>query len=135
MMIEAACSISRRSQAKGVLLYGDMIDDYEALSKIGHEKKVIGLTQDYGYRLSYWGLVDSIQWMSSADFSAKELSGKQYDMRSLFADEVEGQDVFVVTQPEELDHQPELKSLLTHGYAVLAEGDGYTLYDLHHPLK
>jgi diadenylate cyclase len=40
MMIEAACSISKRSQAKGVLLYGDMIDDYEALAKIGQEKKV-----------------------------------------------------------------------------------------------
>jgi diadenylate cyclase len=40
MMIEAACSISKRSQSKGVLLYGDMIDDYEALAKIGQEKKV-----------------------------------------------------------------------------------------------
>jgi hypothetical protein len=40
MMIEAACSISKRSRAKGVLLYGDMIDDYEALAKIGQEKKV-----------------------------------------------------------------------------------------------
>jgi len=40
MMIESACSISKRSQSKGVLLYGDMIDDYEALAKIGQEKKV-----------------------------------------------------------------------------------------------
>ena len=40
MMIESACSISKRGQAKGVLLYGDMIDDYEALAKIGQEKKV-----------------------------------------------------------------------------------------------
>jgi len=40
MMIEAACSIGKRSQARGVLLYGDMIDDYEALAKIGQEKKV-----------------------------------------------------------------------------------------------
>jgi DNA integrity scanning protein DisA with diadenylate cyclase activity len=40
MMIEAACSIGKRSQARGVLLYGDMIDDYEALAKIGQEMKV-----------------------------------------------------------------------------------------------
>src|SRR5512139_2262248 len=40
MMIESACSISKRSQAKGVLLYGDMIDDYEAIANIGKEKKV-----------------------------------------------------------------------------------------------
>jgi diadenylate cyclase len=40
MMIESACSISKKSQSKGVLLYGDMIDDYEALAKIGQEKKV-----------------------------------------------------------------------------------------------
>jgi len=39
-MLETACSIAKKTHSKGVLLYGDMIDDYEALSKIGQEKQV-----------------------------------------------------------------------------------------------
>ena len=40
MMVETACTIARRTRSKGVLLYADMIDDYEALARIGQEKKI-----------------------------------------------------------------------------------------------
>ena len=40
IMLETACSIANKTRSKGVLLYADMIDDYEALAKIGQEKKV-----------------------------------------------------------------------------------------------
>lgn len=40
MMVETACSICKKTHSKGVLLYGDMIDDYESLAKIGQEKQV-----------------------------------------------------------------------------------------------
>ena len=39
MMVEAACSIAKKTRSKGVLLYADMIDDYEGLARIGHERK------------------------------------------------------------------------------------------------
>ncbi len=39
-MLETACSIAKKTRSKGVLLYGDMIEDYEALAKIGQEKQV-----------------------------------------------------------------------------------------------
>jgi DNA integrity scanning protein DisA with diadenylate cyclase activity len=39
-MLETACSIAKKTHSKGVLLYADMIEDYEALSKIGQEKQV-----------------------------------------------------------------------------------------------
>jgi DNA integrity scanning protein DisA with diadenylate cyclase activity len=39
-MLETACSIAKKTHSKGILLYGDMIEDYEALSKIGEEKQV-----------------------------------------------------------------------------------------------
>lgn len=39
-MLETACAISRKTRSKGVLLYGDMVEDYEALAAIGQEKKV-----------------------------------------------------------------------------------------------
>jgi DNA integrity scanning protein DisA with diadenylate cyclase activity len=39
-MLETACTIAKKTHSKGVLLYADMIEDYEALAKIGQEKKV-----------------------------------------------------------------------------------------------
>ncbi len=40
MMVETACSVTKKTHARGVLLYGDMIDDYESLAKIIQEKQV-----------------------------------------------------------------------------------------------
>jgi len=39
-MVETACSIVKKTHSKGVLLYADMIEDYDALAKIGQEKQV-----------------------------------------------------------------------------------------------
>ena len=39
IMVETACSISKKTHAKGVLIYADMIEDYEALAKVGQEKQ------------------------------------------------------------------------------------------------
>jgi DNA integrity scanning protein DisA with diadenylate cyclase activity len=39
-MVETACAIANKTRSKGVLLYADMIEDYEALAKVGQEKKV-----------------------------------------------------------------------------------------------
>jgi len=39
-MVETACAISKKTHSKGVLLYADMFDDYDALAKIGQEKQV-----------------------------------------------------------------------------------------------
>jgi len=40
IMLETACAIAKKTHSKGVLLYADMIEDYEALAKIGQEKQV-----------------------------------------------------------------------------------------------
>lgn len=40
MMAETACAIAKKTHSKGVLLYADMIEDYDALAKIGQEKQV-----------------------------------------------------------------------------------------------
>jgi diadenylate cyclase len=39
-MVETACNIVKKTHSKGVLLYADMIEDYDALAKIGQEKQV-----------------------------------------------------------------------------------------------
>jgi len=40
IMLETACTIAKKTRSKGVLLYADIIEDYEALSKIGQEKQI-----------------------------------------------------------------------------------------------
>jgi len=40
MMVEAACAVAKKTRSKGVLLYADVIEDYDALAKIGEEKQV-----------------------------------------------------------------------------------------------
>jgi len=40
IMLETACMVAKKTRSKGVLLYGDIIEDYEALAAIGQEKKV-----------------------------------------------------------------------------------------------
>ena len=37
-MVETACSIAKKTRSKGVLMYADMIEDYESLAKIGPGK-------------------------------------------------------------------------------------------------
>ena len=40
MMVETACAVAKKTRSRGVLLYADMIEDYDALAKIGEEKEV-----------------------------------------------------------------------------------------------
>jgi len=40
IMLETACAIAKKTRSEGVLLYADIIEDYEALAGIGHEKQV-----------------------------------------------------------------------------------------------
>jgi len=40
MLVEMACSIVKKTKASGVLLYGDLIQDYDSLFKIRQEKKI-----------------------------------------------------------------------------------------------
>jgi DNA integrity scanning protein DisA with diadenylate cyclase activity len=40
IMLETACAIAKKTRSMGILLYADMIEDYEALAKIGQEKGV-----------------------------------------------------------------------------------------------
>ncbi len=92
---------------------------------------IIGITQDYGYRLNYWGWTGIENWMSSSDFSLRELAGQEFDMQALFEKEVEGKDYFLVTQLSELDHQPEIKRILYENYPIKEETSDYIIFDLH----
>lgn len=94
---------------------------------IPRETNVIALTQDYGYRLMYYGWRKVSLWPLSTELSQVRSGGK--DAAAGFADLTAGKDYFLVTAFGQLDKQPELKDILK-GYPIAAQGDGFVLYDL-----
>lgn len=102
---------------------------------LGHDKKVEGLTQDYGYRLSYYGWVENSNWITAADMAYRQLGGIQIDEDNLFKEQTQGKDLFVVTLMDEFERQSKLKDLLNEHYPILEQKNDYILYDLRHPIK
>jgi hypothetical protein len=116
--------------------YSNEVTFWEKLgTKLGHDASVVGLTQDYGFRLAYYGWLTPVNWMTSGDFAYRELAGSRFDnIKSLFDEQTAGKDYFLVTLFNELDSQPELKQILA-GYTVAEQTDDYILYDLRKPLQ
>jgi hypothetical protein len=120
--------------ARSILVAEDFRAEARAWQKIGAalpKGKIIALTQDYGYRLMYWGWRKAELWPYETELS--QLRGNKSPAES-FAERVAGKDYFLVTAFGELERQPQLKQLLSR-YPVLAQGDGFVLYDLRHPVS
>jgi hypothetical protein len=108
---------------------------WEKLGKeLGEGVSITGLTQDYGYRLAYWGWVESDQWMSSGDFNYRQLAGAEFDVEKIFKELTGGKDYFVVTIPDELERQPKLKNLLYKNFPLVSMDSDALIFDLQHPL-
>jgi hypothetical protein len=101
---------------------------------LGQDTSVVGLTHDYGYRLAYWGWVETTNWMTTGDMNLRSLAGQTYDMQKTFDDQAAGKDYFVVTLMNEFNNQPALKKLLTENYSIYEDGGDYLIFDLHKPL-
>ena len=101
----------------------------EISQKIG-DKNVVGLTQDYGSRLAYWGWKSITSWQTYGDLVYHDdLRGAQSDFEQQFESIASKKELFVVTDFEDLNRQPFLKEKLS-GYPIFAEGAGYVIYDL-----
>ena len=103
-------------------------------NKLGQSSTVIGLTQDYGNRLAYWGWKITEQWPTTGDQNLRELAGKAKSFDEIFAERAEGKDYFLVTNFNQFEQQPELKDKLFNDYAVLEQTSEYIIFDLQHSL-
>ena len=104
--------------------------------KLGHTTDdVVGLTQDYGYRLAYWGWQGSYAWFTSADIGLRYLAGQNVDLMKNFQQDTAGRKYFLVTMFSELDNEPAVKDLLNKNYPIYAQTSEYVIFDLQHPLK
>jgi hypothetical protein len=105
--------------------------------QIGYDKSIIELSGDYGYRLAYFGWISGSHWATIADDALRTLAGqKTPDFAAAFSEQTAGKDLFVITNPNEWENQPELRDYLTAHYPLIAydQGDGYWIFDLQHPL-
>lgn len=103
---------------------------------LGPNSSVIGLTEDYGNRLTYYGYLTPRIWLPSGALAYRNLKGKPpIEVQKWFADKTENRDYFLVTMLKQLDKQPELQQILYDNYLVYSEGPGYIIFDLRHPLS
>lgn len=119
--------------ARSILVAEDFRSEAKVWQEIGRalpQGKIIALTQDYGYRLMYWGWRKVELWPFQTALS--ELRGNKSPVES-FAERVADNDYFLITALGEFERQAELKQILSR-YPMIARGDGFLLYDLRQPL-
>ena len=106
----------------------------DVAAQIPLDGKVVALTQDYGHRLMYFGQRVVSLWPSVGDQTLTEIRGGEADFERVFERHAAGKDYFVVTALGQWKRQPALREYLTEHYPLIAEGDGYLIFDLRHPL-
>ncbi len=97
--------------------------------------KIIGLTQDYGYRLMYYGWRKVILWPNRGEINLNELRGSQKEFQSFFEKRTQGISYFLITSFRQFEDQPDLKEWLYDHYPILADRPGYLIFDLTQPVQ
>ncbi len=101
--------------------------------QLGRDAGVVGITQDYGARMVYWGWITPANWLTAAEFDLRRNAGQQFNLAEMFEQLTQGKQFYLVTMLDELERQPEVKELLETRYPLLQAGDGYMIYDLRNP--
>ena len=96
------------------------------------EAAPIGLFNDYGARLLYWGYIVPEAYPSRGDLKLSQLAGRTLSPEDI-ASRIAGKNYFIVTDFDEFEHQPELRQFLYDNYPVFQQDDGYLIFDLRHP--
>jgi len=102
----------------------------EIASYLPDDGKIVGLTQDYGYRLMYYGWRKVIPWKNRGEFKLNELRGREKEFATYFARQTAGKSYFLITAFRQYQDQPDLQEMLTQHYSLIAQGQGYLIFDL-----
>ncbi len=95
------------------------------------EAAIVALSQDYGYRLSYYGWLVIHPWRGSEDFLYAVLRDSEVaSFSTRFAEYSDDYDYFIVTRMKELRQQEKLYQELYSHYPIVREGGGYVIFDL-----
>jgi 4-amino-4-deoxy-L-arabinose transferase-like glycosyltransferase len=105
-------------------------------SKLPTDGKIIALTQDYGYRLMYYGWRKVVLWPNRGEQALSALRGKSKEFEDYFAKHTANKNYFLITAFGQLNDQPDLKQTLYDKYPIFTQGNSYVIFDLHpHPLQ
>ncbi len=105
----------------------------EMAEQLPADGRIVALTQDYGYRLMYYGWRNVDLWPVTGEQDLAELRGKDSTFTELFQKHAGEHDYFLVTAFGQYNRQPELREMLETNFALIVEGDGYLVYDLNRP--
>ncbi len=96
--------------------------------------RYIGLLQDFGLRMNYFGGRAMDVWPSTGVLELRRLrTGTDTDVWELFQERTQGYDYFLVTAMGQWEQQEELREILTRHYPVVLQGEGFIVFDLRHP--
>lgn len=99
-------------------------------SHLPDDGKIIALTQDYGFRLMYYGWRKVTLWPNRGEIKLNNLRGSSKEFDEFFAKRTSDKSFFLITAFRQYEDQPVLQKTLTENYAVAAEGPGYLIFDL-----
>jgi 4-amino-4-deoxy-L-arabinose transferase-like glycosyltransferase len=95
----------------------------------GNAAKTVGLTEDYGAALSYYGFILPLYWESAEDgVSLAAMDEAQF--AQVFAERTGGRDYFIITDFDALAAQPLLEKTLDTHFVVFYEDVRYLIYAL-----
>ena len=104
-------------------------------AELGNASEVIGLLNNYGHSLAYWGWKDVDLWPTTGEQNRRELAGRETEFKDMFTKRTEGKQYFVITLFNQFDQQPDLKQYLYENYPIYRQTDAYIIFDLQHPLE
>ncbi len=107
----------------------------EIASYLPVDGKIIALTQDYGYRLMYYGWRKVTLWPNRGERAISSLRGSEKEFEEYFSKRTEDKSYFLITAFNQFEDQPDLMKMLEEHFPVVAEGTGYLIYDLENPLQ
>ncbi len=114
-------SVDYRPLAESYREIGDMLRD---------EGSVVALSNDYGYRLNYWGWLNTTHFPSAGDLWYQEKRGDPQAFAEVFDKHTKNRKFFLVTNFEEWEKQIELREYLFANYPLYAEGENYLIFSL-----
>jgi hypothetical protein len=100
--------------------------------QVPKDGETIGLVQQYGHLLMYYGWVEVQLWPVSGELDLAELRGNPNidDFPTFFSIKTEGMDYFLITAFNQFERQNELYDYLYANYPIYEEGTSYLIFDL-----
>ena len=109
---------------------------WKQLAAVLPGNNIVGITEDYGMRLDYFGWKLISEYPYSFDQDMGREAGHGFDVNAdnmeYFKSHVGNCDYFVITMFSELDAQPYLKKILYDHYTIYAQADWYIIFDITH---